>query len=120
MCEKGSNNWIPVQTYEFCVAVINDVELGIPSKPTKAQKAEVLMYPADTLDQPKTEVTELPARDHSCTILNLKEDDEISFHVQPLNVVHPSESSRPTDVVIIEDHMGTHSSSFIINLQIEV
>ncbi|CAF0831012.1 unnamed protein product [Rotaria sordida] len=120
MCEKGSNNWIPVQTYEFRVAVINDVELGIPSKPSKAQKTEVPMYPADTLDQPKTEVTELPARDHSCTILNLKEDDEVSFHVQPLNVVHPSESSRPTDVVIIEDHMGTHSSSFIINLQIEV
>ncbi|CAF1312423.1 unnamed protein product [Rotaria sp. Silwood1] len=67
-----------------------------------------------------TEVTELPARDHSYTILNLKEDDEVSFHVQPLNVVHPSELSRPTDVVIIEDHMGTHSSSFIIDLQIEV
>ncbi|CAF3909359.1 unnamed protein product, partial [Rotaria sp. Silwood1] len=44
-----------VQTYEFRVAVINDVELEIPSKPTKAQKAEVPMYPADTLDQPKVQ-----------------------------------------------------------------
>lgn len=73
MREKGSNNWVPCnsypvkgtdytasglregQTYEFRVAAVNGAGPGTPSKPTKAQKAEVPMFAADAPDQPKVE-----------------------------------------------------------------
>lgn len=73
MREKGSNNWVPSnsypvkgtdytasglregQTYEFRVAAVNGAGPGAPSKPTKAQKAEVPIFAADAPDQPKIE-----------------------------------------------------------------
>ncbi len=53
-----------------------------------------------------TEVTELPARDHSYTVPNLKEGDEVSFRIIAVNAVGPSEPSRPTDVITVQDEPG--------------
>ncbi len=73
MREKGSNNWVPCntyptkgteytaaglregQTYEFRVAAVNGAGPGTPSKPTQPQKAEVPVYVSDAPDQPKVE-----------------------------------------------------------------
>jgi hypothetical protein len=52
------------------------------------------------------EVTELPARDHSYTIPNLAEGDEVSFRIRAVNAVGPSEPSRPTDAITIQDQPG--------------
>lgn len=75
MREKGSNNWVPCnsyptsgteytasglregQTYEFRVAAVNGAGPGAPSRPTKPQKAEVPIFAADAPDQPKVEKT---------------------------------------------------------------
>ncbi|CAF1068172.1 unnamed protein product, partial [Rotaria sordida] len=160
MRPKGTNNWVPCnnvptkgteytatglregQTYEFRVVAVNGAGPGTPSKPTRAQKAEVPMFAAEAPDQPKvenitkdsvtlswkkpvndggsritgyviekrtpdsrdwTEVTELTARDHSYTIPNLKEGDEVSFRIRAINAVGPSEPSRPTDAIIVQD-----------------
>ncbi|CAF4189098.1 unnamed protein product [Rotaria sp. Silwood2] len=160
MRPKGSNNWVPCnsvptkgteymasglregQVYEFRVAAVNGAGPGTPSKPTRAQKAEVPIYAADAPDQPKVEkitkdsvtlswkkpvndggsritgyviekrtpdsrdwvdVVELPGRDHSYTIPNLKEGDEVSFRIRAVNAVGPSEPSQPTDAIIVQD-----------------
>jgi titin len=73
MREKGSNNWVPCntyptkgteytasglregQSYEFRVAAVNGAGPGTPSKATKSQKAEVPVFVADAPDQPKIE-----------------------------------------------------------------
>jgi titin len=73
MREKGSNQWVPCnnfptkateytasglregQTYEFRVAAVNGAGPGMPSKPTKAQKAEVPIFVSEAPDQPKVE-----------------------------------------------------------------
>ncbi|CAF4848823.1 unnamed protein product, partial [Rotaria magnacalcarata] len=49
------------------------------------------------------EVVEIPARDSSYTIPNLTEGEEVSFRVRAINEVGPSEPSRPTDVITIQD-----------------
>lgn len=54
-----------------------------------------------------TEVTELPARDHSYTIPNLKEGEEVSFRIRAVNAIGPSEPSRATDTIKVEDQPGT-------------
>jgi hypothetical protein len=53
-----------------------------------------------------TEVTEVPARDHSYTIPNLKDGDEVSFRIIAVNAVGPSEASKPTDTIIVQDQPG--------------
>ncbi|CAF1402962.1 unnamed protein product, partial [Adineta steineri] len=160
MREKGGKNWkscniVPTkatqytasglregQTYEFRVAAVNDAGAGIPSKSTKAQKAEVPIFPADAPDQPKvdkitkdsvtlswkkpfndggskitgyiiekrtadsqdwSEVIELLVRDSSYTIPNLNEGSKVSFRIRAINGVGPSEPSRSTDTITIED-----------------
>ncbi len=73
MREKGSNNWLPCNTYptkgteytatglredqiyEFRVAAVNGAGPGTPSKPTQLQKPEVPVYISDAPDQPKVE-----------------------------------------------------------------
>ena len=73
MRERDHNNWIPCnkyptrgtdytasglregRTYEFRVIAVNDAGAGAPSKPTRAQKAEVPIFLADPPDQPKIE-----------------------------------------------------------------
>lgn len=73
MREKGSNKWSLCnsspskgteytasglregQSYEFRVAAVNGAGAGAPSKSTRAQKAEVPLFPADAPDQPKVE-----------------------------------------------------------------
>ena len=57
------------------------------------------------------EVTELPARDHSYTIPNLKEGEEVSFRIRAVNAIGPSEPSRPTDTITVEDQPGKILSS---------
>ena len=61
-----------------------------------------------------TEVTEIPARDHSYTIPNLKEGDEVSFRVIAVNAVGPSEPSRPTDAVAVQDQPGLSFEDFFV------
>lgn len=186
MREKGSNNWVPSnsypvkgteytasglregQIYEFRVAAVNGAGPGAPSKPTKPQKAEVPIFPADAPDQPKIEkitkdsvtltwkkpasdggsritgyvvqkrtpsrwvialfpfaiesmfvflqfsrdwadVTELTGRDHSYTVPNLKEGEEASFRIIAVNAAGPSEPSKPTDAVIVQDQPGLYT-----------
>jgi len=53
-----------------------------------------------------TEVTELTARDHSYTVPNLKEGDEVSFRIIAVNAVGPSEQSRPTVAVTVQYQPG--------------
>jgi hypothetical protein len=53
-----------------------------------------------------TEVTELSARDHSYTVPNLKEGDDVSFRIIAVNGVGPSEPSRPTDAITVQDQPG--------------
>jgi hypothetical protein len=53
-----------------------------------------------------TEVTELPARDHSYTVPNLKEGDEVAFRIIAVNAVGPSEPSKPTDAITVQDQPG--------------
>jgi hypothetical protein len=53
-----------------------------------------------------TEVAELPVRDHSYTVPNLKENDEVSFRIIAVNGIGPSEPSRPTDAITIQDQPG--------------
>jgi hypothetical protein len=53
-----------------------------------------------------SEVTELPARDHSYTVPNLKEGEDVSFRIRAVNAIGPSEPSRPTDVITVEDQPG--------------
>jgi hypothetical protein len=69
-------------------------------------------------------VTELTARDHSYTVPNLKEGDDVSFRIIAVNAVGPSEPSRPTDAVTVQDQPGisfelqcifNHSISFFLN-----
>jgi hypothetical protein len=55
-------------------------------------------------------VTELTARDHSYTVPNLKEGDEVSFRVRAVNAVGVSEPSRATDAAIVQDQPGSLSS----------
>jgi len=50
-----------------------------------------------------TEVTQVTGRDHSFTVPNLKEDDHVAFRIRAVNAVGPSEPSRPTDAVLIQD-----------------
>lgn len=52
------------------------------------------------------EVAELPARDQSFTVPNLKEGEEVSFRVIAVNAVGPSEPSRPTDSITVQDQPG--------------
>ena len=53
-----------------------------------------------------TEVTELPAREHSYTVPNLKEGDDVSFRIRAVNAIGPSEPSKPTDAVTVQDQPG--------------
>ncbi len=63
-----------------------------------------------------TEVTELPARDTSYTVPNLKEGDEVSFRIIAVNAVGPSEPSRATDAITVQDQPGiSFKLSFIFN-----
>lgn len=52
------------------------------------------------------EVTQVTGRDHSFTVPNLKEDDHVAFRIRAVNAVGPSEPSRPTDAVLIQDQPG--------------
>ncbi len=56
-----------------------------------------------------TEVTELPAREYSYTVPNLKEGDNVSFRIRAINAVGPSEPSQPTDAITVQDQPGIHS-----------
>ncbi|CAF0817484.1 unnamed protein product, partial [Didymodactylos carnosus] len=49
--------------------------------------------------------TELSARDHSYTIPNLTEGDELMFRVRAVNAVGPGEPSRSTDGIKIGDQL---------------
>lgn len=51
-------------------------------------------------------MTELPGRDHSYTVPNLKDGDEVSFRIIAVNAVGPSEPSRPTDAITVQDQPG--------------
>lgn len=51
-------------------------------------------------------MAELPARDSSCTIPNLNEGEEVSFRIIAVNDVGPSEPSRPTDAITVQDQPG--------------
>jgi hypothetical protein len=53
-----------------------------------------------------TEVADLPARDHSYTIPNLNEGEEVSFRIIAVNDVGPSEPSRPTDAITVQAQPG--------------
>ncbi|CAF4579023.1 unnamed protein product [Rotaria sp. Silwood1] len=50
-----------------------------------------------------SEVAEIPARDCSYTVPNLTEGEEVSFRIRAVNAVGPSEPSRPTDTVTVQD-----------------
>jgi len=56
-----------------------------------------------------TEVTEVPAREYSYTVPNLKEGDNVSFRIRAINAVGPSEPSRPTDAITVQDQPGIQS-----------
>lgn len=53
-----------------------------------------------------TEVAEVLGREHSYTVPNLKEGDEVSFRIRAVNAVGPGEPSRPTDAIKVEDQPG--------------
>ncbi len=53
-----------------------------------------------------TEVTEVPAREHSFTVPNLKEGEEVAFRIVAVNAVGPSEPSKPTDTLTVQDQPG--------------
>ncbi|CAF1005386.1 unnamed protein product [Adineta steineri] len=54
-------------------------------------------------DQDWSEVIELPVRDYSYTIPNLNEGNEVSFRIRAINALGPSEPSRSTDTITIQD-----------------
>ena len=56
-------------------------------------------------------MTELPGRDHSYTVPNLKEGSEVAFRIRAVNALGPSEASRPTDVLTVEDQPGEMRST---------
>ena len=53
-------------------------------------------------------MTELPGRDHLYTVPNLKEGEEVSFRIIAVNAAGPSEPSRPTDALIVQDQPGLY------------
>ena len=53
-----------------------------------------------------TEVAEVSAREHSFTVPNLKEGDEVAFRIRAVNAIGPSDPSRPTDTIKVEDQPG--------------
>ncbi|CAF1142161.1 unnamed protein product [Rotaria sordida] len=50
-----------------------------------------------------TQAAELPARDCTYTVPNLTEGEEVSFRVIAVNEAGPSEPSRPTDAITVQD-----------------
>ncbi|CAF3532318.1 unnamed protein product, partial [Adineta steineri] len=65
--------------------------------------------PADGRDW--TEVAEVPEREHSYIVPNLKEDDDVLFRIRPVNAVDPREPRRPTDAITVQDQPD--KSSFL-------
>lgn len=59
------------------------------------------------------EAGHVTGRDHSFTVPNLKEEDQVAFRVRAVNAVGASEPSRPTDAVIIQDQPGKSSPAMI-------
>ena len=60
------------------------------------------------------EVVELPARDHSFTVPNLKEGEEVLFRIVAVNAAGRSEPSRPTDAIIVQDQPGLFDLNFFV------
>ena len=58
------------------------------------------------------EVIELTGREHSYTVPNLKEGDQVSFRIRAVNTVGPSEPSRATDTITVEDQPGKIDQDF--------
>ena len=52
------------------------------------------------------EVAEVSAREHSFTVPNLKEGEEAAFRIRAVNAIGPSEPSRPTETIKVEDQPG--------------
>lgn len=55
-----------------------------------------------------SEVADLPARDLSYTVPNLTEGEETAFRIIAVNEVGPSDPSRPTDIITVQDQPGRH------------
>lgn len=59
------------------------------------------------------EVIELTPREHSYTVPNLKEGEELAFRIRAVNAAGPGEPSRPTDLIKIEDQPGLFLADFL-------
>ena len=55
-----------------------------------------------------TEVADLPARDLSYTVPNLTEGEETAFRILAVNDIGPSEPSRPTEIITVQDQPGVY------------
>lgn len=82
----------------------NEHLIGLSTKKYLNKKKSCFFFVSSSRDW--TEVVELPARDSSYTVPNLKEGDDVSFRIIAVNGVGSSEPSKPTDAITVQDQPG--------------
>ena len=63
------------------------------------------------------EVGQVPARETSYTVPHLAEGSEVAFRVRAVNAVGPSDPSRSTDTITVQDPPGTYYHSVFIAIR---